>query len=98
MINHDFDMKKKKEYAIWLKEGRSFTWMWDGEKVSMWYGKKTEKKGSRILLKNNNTLTGKTVNYLIILFLYKLKEIRSDLQQQIILEGPCLVHQKRGPY
>jgi len=37
---------------------------------------------------------GKTVNYLIILFLYKLKEIRSDLQQQVILEGLCLVHTK----
>jgi len=55
--------------------------------------RKLEKR-FRILLKNNNTLMGKTVNYLIILFLYKLKEIRSDLQQQVILEGPCLVHTK----
>jgi len=55
--------------------------------------RKLEKR-FRILLKNNNTLMGKTVNYLIILFLYKFKEIRSDLQQQMILEGPCLVHTK----
>lgn len=43
-------------------------------------------KSSRILLKNNNTLMGKTVNYFINNIVFKRNT--SDLQQQVILEGP----------